>query len=286
MKAINLRKLLPDYLKLTFGTLLVTAGVYFFKIPNGFSIGGVSGIATLLGGAITIITPVTMVAILNVLLLLLGIIFIGRETGARTVYCSLAFSVFSWLFGRLIPLDGPLTDQPFLELCYAILLTGIGSALLFWCGASSGGTDVVALILKKYTALDTGRALLFTDFLIAASAFFVFGMKIGLYSLLGLFAKAFLIDGVIESMNVCKAFMIITTTPKPVVDYIIGEMVHSATTLEAFGEYSHGDRKVVITVCRRAEGARLRRKLREIDPGAFVIIQSTSEIIGRGFREV
>lgn len=286
MKAINLRKSLPDFLIMTLGTLLVAVGVYFFKIPNGFSIGGVSGIATLLGRVIPVITPATLVAILNVLLLIVGIFAIGRETGARTVYCSLAFSAFSWLFGRLIPLDGPLTDQPFLELCYAILLSGIGSALLFRQGASSGGTDIVALILKKYTALDTGRALLFSDFLIAASAFFVFGMKIGLFSMLGLFAHAFLIDEVIESMSVCKAFFIITTSPQPVVDYIIGEMVHSATTLDAWGEYSHGGRKVVITVCRRAEGVRLRRKLREIDPDAFVIIQSTSEIIGRGFRQV
>lgn len=282
------KNLLLDVLKMTLGTLLVSAGVYFFKIPNGFSTGGVSGIATLLGRLIPwdFLTPAVLVAILNVLLLIVGVLVIGRDTGARTIYCSLLFSALSWLFERLVPLSGPLTDQPFLELCYAILLTGIGSALLFSCSASSGGTDIVALILKKYTSLDTGKALLFTDFLIAFSAFFVFGLETGLFSLLGLFAKAFLIDGVIESLNVCKAFMIVTSNPDPVVNCIIHEMGHSATTLDAHGEYTHGSRKLVITVCRRIEGVRLRRRLHEIDPDAFVIIQSTSEIIGRGFRQV
>ncbi len=291
MRGQNTKKsknLLLDILKMTIGTLLVAVGVYFFKIPNGFSTGGVSGIATLLGKLIRwqFLTPAVLVAILNVLLLVIGILVIGKATGARTVYCSLLFSGFSWLFEQLIPLSGPLTNQPFLELCYAILLTGIGSALLFSCSASSGGTDIVALIFKKYTSLDTGKALLFTDILIAASAFFVFGLETGLFSLLGLFAKAFLIDGVIESLNVCKAFMIVTAHPDPVVDYIIHEMNHSATTLDAHGEYTHGSRKLVITVCRRIEAVRLRRRLHEIDPDAFVIIQSTSEIIGRGFRQV
>lgn len=288
MNGKKLYKFLIEFLEMTLGTLLIAVGVYFFKIPNGFSVGGVSGIATLLGKVLPVefLTPATIMAILNVALLILGLLVIGKGTGVRTIYCSLLLSAFTWIFERLVPLNGPLTDQPFLELCYAILLTGIGSALLFGCSASSGGTDIVALILRKYTALDTGKALLFTDFLIALSAFFVFGLEIGLYSVLGLFAKAFLIDGVIESMNICKSFMIITTAPQPVVDYIIGVMGHSATTLDAYGEYSHGDRKVVITVCRRVEGAKLRRKIHEIDPGAFVIIQSTSEIVGRGFRQV
>lgn len=277
-----------EFACMTAGALIMAVGVYFFKIPNGFSTGGVSGIATLLGKMIPseYVTPAMLVMIINALLLVLGFLVIGRATGARTVYCSLAFSGFTLLFERICPMEAPLTNQPLLELVYAILLTGIGSAILFWVGASSGGTDIVALILKKYTSLDVGKALLCTDFLIAVSSFYVFDMQTGLFSLLGLFAKAFLVDGVIESLYVCKSFMIITSHPEPVVQYILHTLKHSATTVDACGEYTGEEKKMVITVCKRAEAVHLRRFIRQTDPEAFVIVESANEIIGRGFRQV
>ena len=274
-----------QYLAMTVGTCLLTVGVYFFKIPNGFATGGVSGVGTLLG-KVTSVSPGTWIALINVVLLLIGFAVLGKETGIRTVYCSLLFSGLTKLLEWLAPLSGPLTDQPFLELCYAMLLTGIASALLFYVQASSGGTDIVALILKKYTAMDVGRALLCVDFLIAASSFFVFGIKAGLYSLLGLFAKAFLVDSVIESLDACKYFVIVTTKPDQISEYILTAMGHSATVARAEGAYTHAERTMLHTVCRRAEAVRLRRRIREIDPHAFVIVTTSSEIIGRGFRGV
>ncbi|MBR5680176.1 MAG: YitT family protein [Clostridia bacterium] len=102
-----------DYLMMTAGTILLTVGVYFFKIPNGFSTGGVSGIGTLLG-KITPVSPATWISILNVVLLLIGFAVLGKETGLRTVYCSLLFSGLTQALELLLPLDSPLTDQPFL----------------------------------------------------------------------------------------------------------------------------------------------------------------------------
>ncbi len=271
---------------MTIGVILTTVGVYFFKIPNGFSTGGVSGISTVLGNVIPFISPAQLISIINMLLLILGFIVLGKDTGAKTTYCSILFSALTWLLEKIVPLSAPLTNQPFLELAYAILLTAIGAAILFNAQASSGGTDIVALILKKYTSLDVGKALLCTDFIIAASSFFVFGIQTGLFSLLGLFTKAFLVDNVIESLNVCKYFMIITDRPDPIVDYIIHTMGHSATSIDAQGEYSHTEKKMIVTLCRRIEAATLKRKLKELDPGAFVIVNSTSEIIGRGFRSI
>ena len=277
---------LLSFSAMTFGSLLMAVGVYFFKIPNGFSTGGVSGLATVLGKVIPVVTPGALITGINLLLLMIGFLVLGKETGFRTVYCSLLFSGATWLLEFIVPQDAPLTDQPFLELAYAILLTALGSALLFRFGASSGGTDIVALILKKYTSLDVGKALLCSDTVIAASSFFVFGLRTGLFSMLGLFAKAFLVDSVIEDMNVCKSFMIITDHPEPIVDYIINVMHHSATTVDAVGEYSHVRKKMVFTLCRRMEAVRLKQRLKQIDPSAFVIVESTSEIIGRGFRSV
>ena len=164
------------------GSSMIAVGVYFFKIPNGFSTGGVSGISTVLGKAIpnAYVTPGTLITAINVLLLIIGFFVVGKSFSVRTVFCSLLFSLETLGLEKWIPLDQPITNQPFLELVYAILLTSIGSSILFYVNASSGGTDIVALILKKYTRLDTGKALLCTDFLIAGSAFFVFGVTAGL----------------------------------------------------------------------------------------------------------
>lgn len=278
-------KAATEYLFIFFGTVLLTAGVYFFKIPNGFSTGGVSGIGTLLG-KITPFTPATLISVINLICLLLGFLVLGKETGIRTVYSSLLFSGLTQILELTCPIEKPLTDQPFLELAYAMLLTSIGSAIIFHCSASSGGTDIIALILKKYTSLNVGKALLCVDFLIASSSFFVFGMKVGLFSLLGLFSKAYIVDGVIENMNSCKYFLIITTHPDEISDFILKNLHHGATLVNATGAYTHDNKTALHTVCKRIEAIRLQKEVRRVDPSAFMIITTSSEIIGRGFRAV
>lgn len=281
---------LPDWKTfglVNLGVLLLSVGVYFFKFPNHFSTGGVSGISILLGDLIPFLSPAAIMSIVNVLLLVVGFLFIGREFGVLTAYSSLMFSLETWLLERLYPMEAPFTDQPLLELCFAILLPAVGSALLFHCNASSGGTDVVAMLLKKYTGLqEIGKALLVSDSLIALSACFLFGMKTGLFSLLGLFLKAFVVDSVIESINLCKFFSIVTTKPEEVCQYIIHTLNRSATVLDAKGAYTHGDCRVVLIACRRGEAVKLRQKLKEIDAQAFLFITNTSEIIGKGFRSI
>lgn len=291
MAEIIKNKNVRQYVEMTIGIIMMAVGVYFFKIPNGFSTGGVSGIATVLGEVFSekqlgFLTPGTIIIILNVLLLLLGYLFLGRSFGIKTVYCSLVYSAIIWMLERVLPLSAPLTKQPFLELIYGIMLNGIGSGLIFHAEGSSGGTDILALILKKYTSLNVGKALLCFDTLIAASSFFVFGLTAGLFSILGLFLKAFLVDTVIESMNVCKSFTIVTTHADEIVKYIIEEMKHSATEAEARGAYTGEPKTLIFTSCKRIEAVRLKKKIYEIDPNAFVTVQSTSEIIGRGFRSV
>ena len=276
-------QIIRDWVYIAAGTALLTVGVYFFKIPNGFAPGGVSGVGTILG-RVTPLSPATWISLLNVLLLILGFIVLGKETGMRTAICTLAFSGLTQLLEKLVPLDGPLTDQPFLELGYAMILTAIGSALIFHARASSGGTDIIALILKKYTPLNVGMALLCVDFLIAASSFFVFGVRTGLFSIAGLFVKAFLVDSVIESLDACKYFVIITTKPDDISDHVLSALGHGVTVSHGEGAYT-GERKTILhTVCRRSEAVGLQRKIKEIDPEAFIIITTSSEIIGRGFR--
>ncbi len=280
-----MKKTFKEYLLMTLGVVLLTLGVYFFKIPNGFSTGGVSGIGTLLG-KITPLSPATWISVLNVFLLFIGFALLGKETGARTVYCSILFSLMTQMLEIFVPLSKPLTDQPFLELVYAMMLTAIGAAMIFQAKASSGGTDIVALILKKYSSLNVGKALLYVDFLIAFSSLFVFGIKIGLFSIAGLFAKAFLVDSVIESFDACKYFVIVTTKPEEIRKYIIENLHHGATILTAEGAFTGNEKTMIHTVCRRIEAVGLQRRVKEIDPSAFIIITTSSEIIGRGFRSI
>lgn len=281
-----MKKKIKDFLTLNIGIILLSSGVYFFKIPNGFSTGGVSGIGTLLGKALPIVSTSVWIIIFNIVLLILGFIFLGSKTGIKTAYCSMAYSFLTFVFEKLVPMSSPLTDQPFLELVYAMLLTAIGSAIIFNLSASSGGTDIVALILQKYTKLNVGKALLCTDFIIALSAFFIFGIKAGLYSLLGLFMKAFLVDGVIESLNSFKYFIVVTDKPEEISQYITQTLHHGATSNIAVGAFTHQQKTMIHTVCRRIEAIRLRSRIKEIDPHAFTIITTTSEIIGRGFRSI
>ena len=284
---------IKNFLYINFGILLVAIGIYFFKNPNNFAIGGVSGLSIILANLTHFTSPATIMLIINVLLLIVGVVFLGKTCGILTIYCSLMLSAITWVLERVCPLDAPLTSYPMLELVYAILLNGVGMAILFKCKASSGGTDIVALILKKYTSMNVGTALLCTDFLITAATFAKFNgdgsvsfdAQTGLFCVLGLFAKVFVVDDIIDSINLCKSFTIITTKPDEINKYITEEVKHSATTYPAKGAYTGDDRTVIVTVCRRAEAIKLRRRVNAIDPNAFIIITKTSEIMGKGFRD-
>lgn len=279
------------WLFLNLGILLLSAGVYFFKAPNNFATGGISGLAIILAKFITPkvswLGQPEITAIINSLLLIVGFIFLGRGCSLKTVYCTLVYSGEMEIMQLIKKMDAPLTNELFLEFVLMMLLTGTGSAIIFNCKASSGGTDIIALIIKKYTNLkDVGLALLVTDFAIALSTFFVFNVRTGLYSMLGLFAKAFLIDGVIESIVRSKYVMIITPHPETVAPFIIEGLHRSYTSLKAQGGYSGEERTVLVTVCKRTEAFKLKVKIHEVDPEAFVILCDTSEIMGRGWSNL
>ncbi|WP_304431941.1 YitT family protein [Acutalibacter muris] len=288
-KGLLTKENLKTFLIINAGVFLLSLGVYFFKFPNNFTTGGVSGLSIILGRLIPMpwLSPATMMWIINMALLAIGFIFLGRGFGVWTAYCSLTFSAETWLMEKFFPMESPFTHQPLLELCFAIMLPAVGSALLFNSGASSGGTDIVAMILKKYTGLDDiGKALFVSDGLIALSSCWLFGMETGLFSLLGLFLKAFVVDSVIESINLCKFFSIVTAKPDEICDFIIKDLNRSCTVVDAIGAYSHEGRKVVLIACRRGEAVHLRQRCKQVDPQCFMFITNTSEIIGKGFRSV
>lgn len=209
------KETLIEYAWITFATILLVVGVYYFKFTNNFSFGGVTGVAVVLS-AVFHGTASTYTFVINMLLLVFGFIFLGKSFGIKTVYVSVLTSVGLSALEYWFPLSHPLTQQPVLELIFAIFLPSLSAAILFNIGASGGGTDIIAMILKKYTSVPIGTALFLVDCAIVVASCFVFDIQTGLFSLTGLLAKSLVIDNVIESINLCKAFMIICDNPEPV----------------------------------------------------------------------
>ncbi|MDI9489002.1 YitT family protein [Herbinix luporum] len=281
----TIKNKIKDYCIITLGVLLVVVGVYFFKFPNNFSIGGVTGIAIILSNLFNnSISSGTIVLVLNIILLIFAYVFIGKSFGNKTVYGSLLLSISLKLLEIIIPLEAPLTNEPMLELFFAVILPAVGAAILFNIGSSTGGTDVLAMLLKKYTNIDIGRALLITDFFLTIATFFVFDLTTGFLSILGLLFKSTLVDVVIENLNLNKYFTIICRNPKPICTFITNKLNRSATVFDAKGAFTDQDKKIILTVMSRAQAVQLRTFIKETDPEAFLLITNTSEIIGRGFR--
>ena len=272
-----------EFLVMTFGTLIMVAGIYFFKYPNNFSTGGVSGLSVIMAHYFPGITPGTFGLVINALLLVLGYLTLGHSFGYKTVYVTLLQSGLIWVLERVLPMHGPMTDEPMLELIFAVSLPAVGSAILFNIGASSGGTDIIAMIVKKHSALDIGKALMLSDLVITLMACVAFGMKTGLYSVLGLAIKSLMVDMVLENIHIHKCFHIVTSHPEKIEHYITEHLNRSATRVHGEGIYTDEPRTLLLTVVNRRQAVELRRYIRTVDPPAFLLITNTGEIIGKGF---
>lgn len=274
-----------NFTLLTFSTLVMAVGVYFFKFTNNFTFGGITGLAVLIAKS-GVISAGDFSFVSNMVLLVIGFFILGKKFAAKTAYSSILLSVTLSALERICPMSHPLTDQPMLELAFAIALPSIGSAILFNIGASSGGTDVIAMIMKKYTSFDIGKALLVTDFFITLAGCFVFDIETGLYSFLGLALRSFMIDGFIESLNLSKYFNVVCNDPHPICAYINEVLHRSASIVPAKGAFSGEDKYIIFTVLNRVEAVRLRNYIKEHSPDAFLLISNTSEIIGKGFHSI
>ena len=282
-KTEQIGKTLAEYAMLTLATMIMVVGIYVFKFPNNFSFGGVTGIAVVLS-ALMPGTPASITFIINMALLLLGFIFLGKGFGVKTAYVSILLSVSLSLAEMWFPMTEPLTTEPVLELIFAVGMPAVSSAIFFNMNASSGGTDIVAMILRKYTTLNIGSALFASDLFIVLAACFIFDAQTGLFSLCGLLAKSLVVDNVIENINLCKYFTIICDDAEPICDFIMNKLHRSATIYEAVGTYEHRKKTVIITIMKRSQAVELRNFIRQTQPTAFIAITNSSEIIGKGFR--
>lgn len=285
MSEKNIAEKGKHFLLMTGSTLLMAVGTYFFKFTNNFTFGGITGLAVLVAKT-GLMSASDFNLIASMLLLIIGMIILGKKFAAKTAYCSILLSVTLSVLERVCPMNHPLTDQPMLELCFAIALPAMGSAVLFNIGSSSGGTDIIAMILKKYSSFDIGHALLASDVLITAAGFFVFDVKTGLYSLLGLTVRSFMVDSFIESLNLSKYFNVVCDHPDNICDFIVHDLNRSASVCHAKGAYSGQDKYIVLTALNRAQAVQLRNFIKKEEPNAFILISNTSEIIGKGFHSI
>lgn len=274
-----------DFGLLTLAAELIAIGTWLFKYPNNFTFGGVTGLSIVVSKLIPLdISASTINLVINAILMVLGVVVLGSGFAGKTMYVTILSTLSISVLDKLVPIAEPMTAQPVLEFVFAVGVPGVASAILFNMDASSGGTDIIAMILKKYTTMEIGTAIFAADLFISASAFLVFDFQTGLFSILGLFAKTLVIDSAIENFNLCKYFTVITVNPQPICDFIHHELDRSATIYKAEGAYSHTERSVILTVMKRSQAVRLRRFVRDVDPHAFIMITNSSEIIGKGFR--
>lgn len=274
------------FVLLNCGLFLTAMGISLFKTPNHFAFGGTSGVSIILATLFPEWNVSAFMWVVNGILVLLGFLFLGIRSMGWTIFSSFALSLYVNVCEIICPLTEPLTSDTFLEFCFAVLLPALGSAVVFNVGASSGGTDILAMILHKYSSLEIGKALMVSDVGIVLIAALIYGPKTGLYCILGLVMKCTVVDGAIESLNLRKVCTIISHCPDEVEKFIIETLHRSATEQQAFGAYTKKQERVLMTVLTRGEAAHLRIYLRRIDPDAFMTIVNSSEIVGKGFRSI
>lgn len=261
-------------------------GVYFFKFPNNFCFGGVTGAAVVFAKILPI-SASSFSFVVNMALLVVGFAFLGKSFALRTTYATILLSGLLVVFERAFPLKQPLSNEPMLELIFAIALPAIASALLFYEGSSSGGTDVIAMIVKKYAHVDDiGIALFVTDLIMIIIACFVFDIKTALYSFVGLTVKSFLIDAIIENIMLRKSIMITCDDKDAICHFITGELQKGATIVEATGAYTNEKRYLIFTTLTRKQAAVLRSFIHQNKLHAFISMSSTSEVFGKGFTSI
>ena len=295
-KGAKFMKELWSYILITFGTALIAVAIHFFKFPNHFTIGGVSSMAVLLAPVFApiwggIITESVIMTTLNTALLVVALIIFGKKFAIKTIYSTLLLNAIMLVLEAEIKLEAPLTDEPFLEMLLTISGIAVGSAILFSQGASSGGTDIIAMILKRFVNFNTGMALLVSDVVVVALSPLVFHnmenyMTIFLCSATGLILKSFIVDNVMDGINLNRCFIIVTSKENEVCSFINNELHRGATVSDCEGSFSHEKKKMIITVLNRQQATMLKLFLKQADPSAFTVITNSSDILGKGFRIV
>ena len=280
MQRSSYGKIAWDWLSITVATAIVSASVFFFLVPSQVPVGSVSSLAMVL--AVMIPLPISaLTMILNVALLLLGFLFIGREFGAKTVYTSLLMPVFLAVFEWLLPDYTSLMGDPVLDMVGFIFVADLGLSMLFNRNASSGGLDIVAKFLNKYLHMELGKAMALSGMCVALTAVFVYDMKTVVLSVLGTYLSGLVLDHFIFGANVKKRVCIISEKEEEIRDFILHTLHSGATIYQAVGAYDEQVRREIITIVDKGEYRQLMDFLGKVDRSAFITVYTVSEMFYR-----
>lgn len=271
---------LQDFLLITFGTAIVAAAVFFFLVPSKLSVASISGLAIVLGNYIALpVSGITM--ILNLSLLVVGFLLVGREFGSKTVYTSILLPAFIWVLERLFPNYTSVMQDPFLDMICYIFTVSIGLAILFNRNASSGGLDIVAKLLNKFLRMDLGTAMSGAGMVVALSSGLVYDAKAVILSILGTYLNGIVLDRFIFGFTVKKRVCVISEKEEEIRQYIIRNLHSGATIYQALGAYHLEPKKEIITIVDKNEYLKLMNFLDKVDPKAFVTVYDVNKIIYR-----
>ncbi len=278
---LRLLRLAGEFLVIGLGALLVALAADLFLIPNKVVSGGVVGVATILH--YTLGTPVGIITLaLNLPLFLAGLRWGGGlAAGIRTAF---AVVVMSLAIDYLQPYLPRVTADPLLYTIYGGILDGLGLGLVLRFGGTTGGTDILARLVKRFLGIGFGTTLLIANVVILAGAAFIFGPEPAMYAIILAAVSSKVIDLAQEGERSARSAIIVSSRPDEIRAGILQEMERGVTVLEGRGGYTQTEREVLLCAFQRNELSRLKRLIHQIDPDAFVIIGSVHEVLGEGFQ--
>ncbi|WP_164995821.1 YitT family protein [Miniphocaeibacter massiliensis] len=267
----------------TFGSILVSAGIYFFIVDYKIPMGGLSGFAIAVQNLYPKLQIGYVMTVLNVILFIISYMFLGKEYVGYTLYSSLVVSNGITFFENVFPLQNPLTENILLSLIIGILISGIGIAIVLMQDATTGGTEIIASIVNKYSHIEMSKSILIVDAFVVVFGMYAINIEVGLYALVALGLNTLVIDWAISGLNTRINMMIITKEYDLVNKYIINTMVRGTTVYTAEGGYSKEEKKIINTVVSRKEYFNIRSYINKVDSKAFVTMNYVNEVVGEGF---
>jgi uncharacterized membrane-anchored protein YitT (DUF2179 family) len=275
---------IKDYIVITFGLVLFAVGWVVFLIPAEITGGGVSGVGAVLYFAVKIPVSVTYLSV-NVVLVLIAIKILGANFGVKTIYSILALSSFFAVFQGVV--KEPIVNDMFLSSVLGGMACGIGLGVVFSRGGSTGGTDIFAMIINKYRNISPGRIILYCDVIIIASSYFVFQSPEKLvYGYVSMWVVAYSLDSFLSGANRSAQMFIVSKKYEKIADVINNEAIRGVTILDGTGWYTRENTKIIMSVVRKKETSLIFRKIREIDPDAFITMGSVMGVYGKGFDKL
>ena len=280
----KVKSAIKDYVIITFGLLVFALGWVLFLIPAEITGGGISGVGVVIYYATGIPVGISFLVV-NVALVLVALKILGANFGIKTIYSILVLTLFFSLFQNI--LKDPIVDDDFLSAVLGGMSGGIGLGIVFSRGGSTGGTDIFAMIVNKYRNISPGRIILYADVIIIASSYFVFQSPGKLvYGYVSMWVVAYSLDSFLNGANRSAQMFIFSKKYEEIANFINNEAVRGVTVLDGTGWYKKENTKIVLSVVRKRETSAIFRKIKEIDPEAFISMGSVMGVYGQGFEKL